>query len=82
MKELHELAIDSNIDLKIESKKTIVSIAEYISHGKNLKIKPTDSSLKDKCVAYCPELPFEIISLCSYLNIKTMNIISSDTKKS
>ena len=26
----------------------------------------------------CPELPFGIISPCSYLNIKTMNIISSD----
>ena len=39
-----------------------------------------DSSLKDVDIAYCPELPFEIISPCSYLNIETMNIISSDTK--
>ena len=43
------------------------------------KIKPIDSSHKDKCIVYCPELPFGIISPCSYLNIETRNIISSDT---
>ena len=29
---------------------------------------------------HCPELPFEILPTRSYLNIETMNIISSDTK--
>ena len=47
---------------------------------KNLKIKPIGSSLKDKCIAFCPELPFEILSPCSYLNIETINIISSEPK--
>ena len=50
-----------------------------IRNGKNLEIKPIDSSLKDKYIAYCPELPFGILSPISYRNIKTMNI-SSDTK--
>ena len=35
-----------------ESKNIIFSIAEYISNGKNLEIVSTDSSLKDKCIAY------------------------------
>ena len=38
-------------------------------------LKPIDSSLKDKCIAYYPELPFGILSPCSYLNTRTMNII-------
>ena len=46
---------------------------------KNLKIKPIDSSFKNKLVAYCLELPFGIISFSSYVNIETINIISSDT---
>ena len=32
----------------VVSKKIILSIAEYIRNGKNIKIKPIDSSLKDK----------------------------------
>ena len=76
--EFNELAKYLNMKLIKKSKKTI-SIAEYIKNGKNLKIEPTDSSLKAKCIAYCLELPFGIISLSSYVNIETMNIISSDT---
>ena len=30
--------------------------------------------------SYCTKLPFGILSPYSYLNIETMNIISSDTK--
>ena len=81
VKEFHELANDSNIELRIESKKTILSIAEYINNRKNFKIEPIDSSLKGKCIGYCPELPSGILSPCSYLNIKKMNIIFSDKKK-
>ena len=29
---------------------------------------------------HCAELPFGILPTCSYLNVETMNIISSDTK--
>ena len=48
-----------------------------IRNGKNLKIKPIDSSLKDKYMVYCSVLPFGIISFSCYINIKTMNNISS-----
>ena len=76
----HELAKCLNIDLRTESKKTVHSIAEYISNEKNLKVKLIISSLKGKCIAFCPELLFGILSPCSYLNIEVMNIISSDRK--
>ena len=39
-----------------------------------------DSSLENKRIAYCFELPFGIISISSYVNTETMNIISSDLK--
>ena len=81
IKELHKLANDSNIILRIESKRTNLSIAKYISNGKNLKINPIDSSLKNKCITSCPELPLGIISPCSYLNIKAINTLSSDNEK-
>ena len=49
-----------------------------ISNEKNLRVKPADSTLKNKGIAYCFELPFAIISFSSYVKIETMNIISSD----
>ena len=59
------------------SKKFIFSISKFINNWKNLKLEPIDSSLKGKCIAYCPELPFGTLSFC-YINIETMNTISSD----
>ena len=56
--EFNELIKRLNTKLIEESKKSILSIAEYITNGKNLKIKPLESSLKDKCISYGPELPF------------------------
>ena len=44
--------------------KYILYITEYISNGKNPKIKP--------------DLPFGITSFNSFFNLETMNIISSD----
>ena len=87
-KRIYELANDSNIELAIESKKHIfqnfVSIAKSISNKKkttkNLRIEPLDSNLENKSIPYCPELPLKTFSCCSYLNIKTMNIIFLDTE--
>ena len=55
-----------------------ISTWQNISNGKNLKIKPNDSNFNNKQIAYCPDLPFRIISFNSFVNIETMNIISSD----
>ena len=83
VKEFNELVNYSDIELTIESKKhifSITSITKPISNKKNLRIEPIGSSLKEKCIVYCPELPFGILSLCSYLDIKTMSIIYFDTE--
>ena len=66
--------------MRTEFNKTILTAAEYITNRKNIKINSIDLGLKDKCIAYFLELPSGIISPCSYVSIKTMSIISSDTK--
>ena len=76
----NELANNSDIRLLKGSKKSILNIVEYISNGKNLKIKPIDLSFKNKRIAYWLELPFRIIPSSSYVNIERMNIISSDVE--
>ena len=60
--------------------KHILYTAEYISNGKNLEIKPIDSSFNNKQIAYCPQLSYGIISFDSFVDIETMSIISSDVE--
>ena len=60
--------------------KHILCMTEQISNGNNFKIKPIDSNFDKKQIAYCPDLPFGIISFNSFVNIKTMNIIFSDVE--
>ena len=69
--------LTNNLDIRLlkGTKNFILNIAEYISNGKNLKIKPIDSSFKNKRIAYCLESSFGIISSSSYVNIETMNIL-------
>lgn len=57
--EFNESANDLNI------KKIILSIAESIRNGKNLKVETTDSNIIGKYIAYCGEL-----SPNRYLNIE------------
>ena len=52
-------------------------IKKNIDNGKNLKIKTVDSSIQNKEIAFCSDLPVRILSFNSYLAIKSMNIISS-----
>ena len=60
--------------------KHILSMTEYISNGKNLKIKPIYSNFNNKKIAYSPDSPFGIISFNSFVKIETKNIISSDVE--
>ena len=76
----NKFANNLNIKLIKWPKICIFNPTEYISNGKNIKIKPIDSSLKGKCIAYCFGLAFGIISPSCYVNTETMNIISSDVK--
>ena len=50
----------------------------YINNGKNLNKKPVNLSIKNKQIAFCSNLPFWILSFSSYVDIESMNIISSD----
>ena len=52
-------------------------IKKNIDNGKNLKKKTVDSSIQNKEIAFCSDLPVRILSFNSYLAIKSMNIISS-----
>ena len=49
---------------------------DYIDDGENLKTKPIDLSIKNKQIAFCPELPFGILSFSRFVDIEAMNIIS------
>ena len=58
-----------------ESKKTILSITEFICNKKDVFIDPTNLAFKNSIMLYCNELPSGIISSNCFLNIETMNII-------
>ena len=77
---LNEFANKLNIKLIEMSSNCVLNTGEYISNGKNLKIKPINWSLKNKCLVFCSELPFRKISSSGYVSIETMNIISSDVE--
>ena len=65
-------ALTHKLDIRLlkGTKNSILNTVEYISNGKNLKIKSVDLSLKNKHIAYWFELPFEMISFSSYLTLK------------
>ena len=75
-KKFNELANNLDIRLIRGTKNSLLNIAEYITNGKNIKIKPADSSLKNKRKANYLELPFGIMSFSSFVNTETLNIIS------
>ena len=74
----NELADNSNIRSIKGNRNFVLNIAEYSTNRNNLKLKPVASSLKINRTAYFFELLFGIISFSSFVNIETMNIISSD----
>ena len=69
-----------NIELIKESKEFILNAATTISYRKNIKVEPINATIKNKMIYYCDELPFGIISFNRYINIETMNNISSYNK--
>ena len=75
-----ELSNHWNIKLITGSKKPILNIVESVNNGKIFKIKLINSNLRNKCIAYCDELLFRVLSPYRYLNTETMNIISSETE--
>ena len=68
----------NNLDIRLTkgAKNSILNNVKY----KNLRIKPIDLSLENKCITFRFELPFGIINFSSYVNIETINIISPDVE--
>ena len=56
-------------------------MVDYINKGENLKKRPIDLSNKNKYMAYCTELPFGILSYCSYIDLEKMKIVFSVVQK-
>ena len=52
-------------------------ITYFFNNGKSIKIKLLDLSIKNKCMMYCGELPFDILSYSSYIDLGKMKIVFS-----
>ena len=64
------MTLDLDIRFIKGSKNSILIFAEYISNGKNLRIQPDYSSLKNKRIPYWFVLSFGIISFLPILRSK------------
>ena len=75
---LNKLSNDLNIRLIKRNRNFILYMKSYINNGENLRKKSIDLSIKNKQKTFCSNLPFGILSLSSYVDIESMNIISSN----
>ena len=67
-----------NIKLIKGNRNFILYTNNYINNGKNLNEKPIDLSIKNQKIAFCSNLPFGMLSFSNYVDIESMNTISSD----
>ena len=77
----NNLSNSLNIKVIKRYKKNIQYMIDYINKGKFLKIKPIDLSYKSKCMAYCSELLYGLLSYSSYADLEKMKVVSSVVKK-
>ena len=56
-------------------------MVDYINKGKSFGTKPIDLSDKNKCMAYCNELTYRILSYSSYIDREEMIVVSSVVEK-
>ena len=66
----------------IKGYKNIQHMVDYINKGKNLKTKPIDLSNKNKCMAYCSEVPYGILFYSSYIDLASSAVKKKKKKKS
>ena len=58
--------------------KDVRCMVDYINNGENLKEIPIDlEDIKDKFIGYNDNLPFGILSISGYIDLKLMKIIFS-----
>ena len=74
----NKLSNDVNIKLIKGNRNVIIYTNNYINNGKNLNEKPIDLSIKNKKIAFYSNLLFGMLSFSNYVDIESMNTISSD----
>ena len=74
----NKLSNDLNMKLIKGNRKFILDMKSYINNGENLRKKTYWIIIKNKQIACCSILLFGIVSFSSYVDIESMNIISSD----
>ena len=74
----NKLSNDVNIKLIKGNRNVIIYSNNYINNGKNLNEKPIDLSIKNKKIAFYSNLLFGMLSFSNYVDIESMNTISSD----
>ena len=74
----NKLSNDVNIKLIKGNRNVIIYTNNYINNGKNLNEKPLDLSIKNTKIAFYSNLPFGMLSFSNYVDIESMNTISSD----
>ena len=73
----NKLSNDLNIKLIKGNRNFMLYMTKIINSGENLRKKSIDVSIQTKQMAFYSDLPFGILSLSSYVNIESMNIIFS-----
>ena len=74
----NKLSNDVNIKLIKGNRNVIIYTNNYINNGKNLNEKPIDLSIKNTKISFYSNLPFGMLSFSNYVDIESMNTISSD----
>ena len=74
----NKLSNDLNIKLRKGNKNFILYVKHDINNGEILRKKPINLSIKNKQTAFCSNLSIGMLSFSSYVDIESMNIISSD----
>ena len=69
-----KLSNSLNVKLIKGDRKNFQYLVDYINKGENLIKRPIDLSNKNKCMAYCSELPFGILSYSSYIDLEKMKM--------
>ena len=69
-----------NVRLALWPKNLVFSFLKNICTGKKIKMRPIDTDLEGKSMSYSPLLPFALFSMSEFINIDTMNIISSNVE--
>ena len=76
----NEFADELSIRLVLWPKNLVFIFLKSICKGKKIKIRPIDTDLEGKRIVLNPLLPFVLVSKSEFINIDTINIISSDVE--